>query len=1086
MSRRSACSQYITTFPGQPHGERAARSSDTSMRSDRRTDEVMTPKQMHRTRLEKGPLSFVTMLVLLSACSGGAVKDAPTSPAGTPTITARFTLYISRTPGVAGTPSGDSVVVDSGQAVGYNYQAQSGYLPPTVLIDGKTASSNGTVVMTASHALAVGTALVPTGSRTDSSDAQTVRSVVTTSDPAATMQTLFSLSDRATRGRPLPEAASILQRIRSIAYDSTQSPDILRAADASLAGRVFSAPTTAAVMTRALRASQASTLPFTVPLDVLFSNGINTSPVDYWQDLSILGLALGDLADLPHDPSIPVRVDGQYNPSQGVFATNVQCVANALRKTWQKSLDWVTGAQELSRCNDLTSAATDVVSLLVGGDASPDAVLLSAFVKSRLRQGRAVIVVGHSRGTLVAQQAFQLIVANPVAGVDPTNCIGFVSIASPLWQPNGWGAGLSWGTIAAGAHVADAMILYVPSTSKAPSVATSLTSAMDQEYPTSPLQQPPYRLATALQIHSLSSYFTSTPVSASIQQAVRDVANQLQAQCTLRTVAAITLTSGDNLAASVNTSIASPATFTVSDAAGRPVPGVTVHFAVQSGSLVAPADQTTGTDGSVSVTIKTGGTAGAAVLAATVSLASVPPALLHVSVSAPASPPEIVLSLSAVSFSAIMGGPAPSAQLLSITNGGAGTLSGLSINVNYQSGQSNGWLSASLSGTTAPSTITFAATTGSLAAGTYNATTTVSSTAPGVTNSPRTVSVTLIVSSAVTAPTISLSSTSARFTATTGGGNPAPQTLQITNGGTGTLSGLSVGSISYGAGQPTGWLGGTLAGSSAPTSLTLSSTVGALAAGTYGATVSVQSTAPGVTNSPQSISVTLVVAAVSTATGSLNLQVEAVNFCPYLPSDGGYVLAIVTGPQGPLSGGSPMQVPRYYQSPTPGQFLPDSLLLTGLVRGLYTVTWLDRVLTNCPSAGAVHTYRNRLGISTVFVDTVGPPAVATAIYEAITGAISLEVRGLGIGPTAQASITGPDGPVGSGIFKVASTVGCADCSSYIARNLRPGIYTVTWLPVNGSDWPGVLVPGVTYRASPTTVSVGPGIVATLVQGLFSP
>jgi hypothetical protein len=99
-----------------------------------------------------------------------------------------------------------------------------------------------------------------------------------------------------------------------------------------------------------------------------------------------------------------------------------------------------------------------------------------------------------------------------------------------------------------------------------------------------------------------------------------------------------------------------------------------------------------------------------------------------------------------VAFSGTLGGPASAAQSLNISNGGTRPLSGLSISVSYQSGQPSGWLSASLSGTTAPATVTFSASAGSLAAGTYNATAAIASTASGVTNSAQTILVTFSVS----------------------------------------------------------------------------------------------------------------------------------------------------------------------------------------------------------------------------------------------------------------------------------------------------------------------------------------------------
>lgn len=66
--------------------------------------------------------------------------------------------------------------------------------------------------------------------------------------------------------------------------------------------------------------------------------------------------------------------------------------------------------------------------------------------------------------------------------------------------------------------------------------------------------------------------------------------------------------------------------------------------------------------------------------------------------------PAITLDPTSVTFGGAQGGANPPVQTVSITNGGGGTLSGLGTSISYGTGQ--GWLSASLSSTTAPSTLT--------------------------------------------------------------------------------------------------------------------------------------------------------------------------------------------------------------------------------------------------------------------------------------------------------------------------------------------------------------------------------------------
>jgi fibronectin type III domain protein len=217
--------------------------------------------------------------------------------------------------------------------------------------------------------------------------------------------------------------------------------------------------------------------------------------------------------------------------------------------------------------------------------------------------------------------------------------------------------------------------------------------------------------------------------------------------------------------------------------------------------------------------------------------------------------PSIGLSETNKSFSATAGSGDPAAQTVAISNAGDGTLSGLAASVAYGAGQPTGWLNATLSAATAPSTLTLTPTTGSLTEGTYAASVAVTSAAAS--NSPQSVSVTFTVAAGGGSPSISLSSTDPKiFGAPQGGANPAAQTVSVTNGGGGTLSGLAL-SIAYGDGQPTGWLNASLSQTTAPSTLTVTATTGSLTAGTYTASVAVTSAAA--SNSPQFLFLTFTV-----------------------------------------------------------------------------------------------------------------------------------------------------------------------------------------------------------------------------------
>lgn len=132
-----------------------------------------------------------------------------------------------------------------------------------------------------------------------------------------------------------------------------------------------------------------------------------------------------------------------------------------------------------------------------------------------------------------------------------------------------------------------------------------------------------------------------------------------------------------------------------------------------------------------------------ATVSVTSALASNSPQMVSATFTVAAPPPAIVLSRTSITFNGKYVGADPPSQTVSVTNGGGGTVNGLSASVVYGSGQPTGWLAASLSSTTAPSTLTLTATTGLLLPGTYTATVSVAS--PVVSNSPQTVSITFTV-----------------------------------------------------------------------------------------------------------------------------------------------------------------------------------------------------------------------------------------------------------------------------------------------------------------------------------------------------
>ncbi len=211
----------------------------------------------------------------------------------------------------------------------------------------------------------------------------------------------------------------------------------------------------------------------------------------------------------------------------------------------------------------------------------------------------------------------------------------------------------------------------------------------------------------------------------------------------------------------------------------------------------------------------------------TVAAADADPVQVDVSVSVAVLPVIVVTPATVVLTAALGLDPVPA--VLVVANAAVGDLAGLTTEISYEPGRPSGWLTADLAASTAPTTLALGAASSGLLAGTYSATVTVS----GNGAVAATVQVTFVVTGG---PLIGLTPTSVSFSAEVGGAAPSPVNVVVANLGVGILSGLSV-SVGYKAGEPTGWLTGSLLLSIAPTVATVSVSAGGLAAGTYHATL---------------------------------------------------------------------------------------------------------------------------------------------------------------------------------------------------------------------------------------------------------
>ncbi|MGD2092544.1 MAG: hypothetical protein PVH61_40635 [Candidatus Aminicenantes bacterium] len=199
-----------------------------------------------------------------------------------------------------------------------------------------------------------------------------------------------------------------------------------------------------------------------------------------------------------------------------------------------------------------------------------------------------------------------------------------------------------------------------------------------------------------------------------------------------------------------------------------------------------------------------------------------------------AAPPTIALSKSSLDF-----GTSSTSRTFAISNSGGGTL-------NWSVTDNRGWISVSPTSGQDSGTVTVTVSRAGKSAGTYTGTITVSD--PDATNSPRTVSVRMEVSGGSSGnPKIKLNRSNLYFGAS-GGKITSPQTISVSNSGTGTLNWSA-------SDNNKGWIG--LSPKSGTNSGVITVTTGSsgLSPGTYTGTVTVQD--PNASNSPQTVKITL-------------------------------------------------------------------------------------------------------------------------------------------------------------------------------------------------------------------------------------
>jgi uncharacterized protein (TIGR03437 family) len=324
----------------------------------------------------------------------------------------------------------------------------------------------------------------------------------------------------------------------------------------------------------------------------------------------------------------------------------------------------------------------------------------------------------------------------------------------------------------------------------------------------------------------------------------------------------------------------SPAALTFYYQIGSAVPAAQVLYVTSSGTPITYTGSATtasggswlsvtpptpwSTPGNLSVAVNptslTAGTYSGTVIVASGGASNTPvnvPVTLVVSTS-----PLLIVSQSSLSFNYQRGDPVPAAQSFTISSSGGQ----MDFTIAAATDTGLPWLNMASSSNKTDATVTISINPAFAPTGSQKATITITS--PGASNSPVKVTVNLVVSEA---PTFNVSPGLLTFNYQVGAGIPAEQTLDVLST-KGDLPFTVSSSTSSGGNwlvvSPTSW-------PTTPSKLSVRVNPDSLAAGTYSGTITVSM--PGASNSPQTVTVTLVIAAspvMSVAPGTLNFYYQ--------------------------------------------------------------------------------------------------------------------------------------------------------------------------------------------------------------------
>ncbi len=891
------------------------------------------------------------------AIVAGAVADSRKTTTVSVTVTqATHTLTVMVGPGVLAVPDTGVRAYPGNAEVPYQFQLKPGFENLLVRRDTTTVPSTGTVTVDRDlRLMAFADTTIPVAPADQATLVQPLRQMLTSANPLPGYFAMQAAAENLYATLPRDEAARRVAAAFNAAFEPERDAQALRLALVKIVDSLQKGGSSATLREPPVARATAGRVD-ALPVTFLFSNGVFTPADDpaltikYYLTPTIIRAGFSN----PVVESVLNR--SGIDDGSGAISTWICLMAvNANVPLASSAFDCLASYKWITALSDLRESAVQYF-VLPSSSMVDDTRRLADKIRAEHARGNAVVVIAHSQGNLVTQEALDALLNERSPAFQPA-CVGVVSIAPP--RRIGWSDQVTDMIIRDG-FAQDILSLLFIADAATPSVNNSLSGS--------------YRLGSMVwpmnwimgsRLHLLqASYLGRAETEAVIIGGLQAQVGKLTSGCMALTPAQIYVTS--NVA---TTWTIAPGALSGSGQVGsysvRPGEnGMT--YTITPGALPGRTVSISSSDGP----------------SPTMRLAPGEAKTFTLIYSSVAQPPAIGLSPSALTFGVAGGAALPVAQTVAVSNSGGGSLIGLGLGpVAYSEG--SGWLGTpTLNSSSAPAILTVRPVTSDLAAGTYHATIPVvgvAGAASGTVTVSYTISATpllppptlqaptdgavggattptfswsavaganrywLMISSSPTgfptdpsastcpgclmagftgatthtlpnafpnggsaivglnggatyywkvqafndgvapgiqgqfsatssfttagaaAPSIALDRTTVPFTYTVGGALPSSQAVNITNGGSGTLDGLSLGSVGYAPGQPTGWLNTALITNTAPTSLSVVVSPAPLPQGSYAATVQLFSTASGLVGGPRTVTVTLTVNGVGVA-----------------------------------------------------------------------------------------------------------------------------------------------------------------------------------------------------------------------------